>query len=279
MERGASRGIRGMRGMRGMRGGMRGGHPPRDGRVKKKTPAKALAVPSRSLPRRAAANKKKGDSSDDNKPVTSSQTGGDQPSIVCLISFGIKIALVLIIAMQPLSPSKPATVNSKGGLTLRIPKPSGSPNGLEKRLAIGAASKLGPNKDKFDPLQMSLSQATTPPLESVPPMNGSSTNGSPRSSRSKRVKGLAPSSRTGLRSSRSVGPHSDTPASPPNGEVADGTILPPTDADTSNGTVHVSSILDLPPSEGLASPAPGLGDFFASGPWKSQSGSDMDLGL
>jgi hypothetical protein len=180
--------------------------------------------------------------------------------------------------MQPLSPSKPATVNSKGGLTLRIPKPSGSPNGLEKRLAVGVASKLGTSEVPYEHLQDFL-EATTLPLESVLSMNGSSANGSPRSSRSKRVKGLAPSSRTGLRSSHSVGPHSDTPASPPNGEVVDGTTLPPTDPDTSNGTLQVSSILDLPPSDGLASPAPEMGDIFASGPWKSQSGSDMDLGL
>lgn len=55
----------------------------------------------------------------------------------------------------------------------------------------------------------------------------------------------------------------------------------PNDADTSNGTVHVSSILDVPASDEPISPLnQGIRGLFAPfGAWKSGSGSDMDLGL
>lgn len=115
-------------------------------------------------------------------------------------------------------------MNSYGGLTLRIPKPNGSPSSPSKPTKLLESVNSSPSKQRGSPTrQAPLPNDSSP--EIIASLLGAS---SPTRKRAKKTKAAAPPARRGLRSD--LGKELD-----PSPHTTDTTTLPPTDSD-STGT-------------------------------------------
>ncbi|PVF99736.1 hypothetical protein CPB86DRAFT_702734 [Serendipita vermifera] len=150
---------------------------------KQRSKASTSTRPSRNLPKRGGALRKSNTLND----KSSSSQALDESTVKVL---------------DPLhSPSKPATLNSKGGLTLRIPKPTGSPNGAHKAPSGNHSKPVSVNErpdgqPSYRPIFPRNSPSQGDSGSSVPNSKG---KGSPRPPRTKIA---ASSTRPGLRSAR-----------------------------------------------------------------------------